>query len=259
MTVKIHPTAIVDKAAVIHEDVEIGAYAIIGANVVLGSGTKVGNHTCISGHTTIGKNNNIFQLASIGEIPQDKKYNNEPTCLEIGDNNTIREFCTIHTGTVGGSGVTKIGDDNWIMAYSHIAHDCIVGSHTIFSNNATLAGHVVVKDWAILAGHAVVHQFCIIGEHSMVGGNSGIVQDLPPYVVAFGHSAEPKGVNVEGLKRRGFTSKQIENIKNAYKILYRNGFTYNEAKACIVDLAETQPELNVFIEFFNQSTRGIIR
>lgn len=259
MTIKIHPTAIVDSAAIIHESVEIGAYAIIGPNVRIGEGTKIGNHTCINGHTTIGKHNHIFQFASIGEAPQDKKYNNEPTRLEIGDNNTIREFCTLNIGTVSGHGVTKVGNNNWLMAYAHIAHDCTVGNNTIFANTVALGGHVVIKDWVILAGHALVHQFCTVGEHSMIAGNSGIAQDLPPYVMAFGHSAEPKGVNVEGLKRRNFTTEQIDNIKNAYKILYRSGLTYNEAKACIIDLAETQPELQVFVDFFNQSTRGIIR
>jgi UDP-N-acetylglucosamine acyltransferase len=259
MTIKIHPTAIIDPSAIIHESVEVGAYTIIGPNVEIGEGTTVGSHTCINGHTIIGKNNHIFQFASVGEAPQDKKYNNEPTRLVIGDNNTIREFCTLHRGTVSGGGVTKIGNNNWIMAYVHIAHDCIVGNNTIFSNNATLAGHVFVKDWAILAGHTVVHQFCIVGEHSMIAGNSGIAKDLPPYVMAFGHSAEPKGVNTEGLKRRNFTQEQIDNIKNAYKILYRSGLSYNEAKVCIVDLAETQPELQVFVDFFNQSVRGIIR
>lgn len=259
MTIKIHPTAIVDKSAIIHDNVEIGAYAIIGANVEIGSGSKIGNHTCVNGYTKIGKNNHIFQFASIGEAPQDKKYNGEPTRLEIGDNNTIREFCTLNTGTVTGSGVTKIGNNNWLMVYAHIAHDCVIGDNTIFANSVALAGHVVIKDWVILGGHALVHQFCIVGEHSMIAGNTGIAQDVPPYVMAFGHSAEPKGINAEGLRRRNFTLEQINNIKHAYKILYRSGLGYNEAKAGIADLAETQPELQAFITFFEQSTRGIIR
>ena len=256
---QIHATAIVADSAIIHEDVSIGAYTIIGPHVEIKSGTKIGNHACIEGYTTIGHNNVISNFTAIGGAPQDKKYNNEDTRLEIGDNNTIREFCTIHTGTSNGGGLTKIGDNNWIMAYVHIAHDCIVGNNIIFANNATLAGHVLVKDWAILAGHALVHQFCVVGEHSMIAGNSGIIKDLPPYIMAFGHSAEPKGVNTEGLKRRSFTQEQIDNIKNAYKILYRSGLSYTDAKACITELAETQPELLVFVEFFNQSVRGVIR
>jgi UDP-N-acetylglucosamine acyltransferase len=259
MTTNIHSTAIVDKNAVIHEGVSIGPYSVIGPNVEIGQNTEILHHVSITGHTKIGANNKIYQFASIGEDPQDKKYKNEPTQLIIGNNNTIREFCTFNTGTVQGGGLTKIGNNNWLMAYVHIAHDCVVGDHTIFANSVALAGHVVVKDWVILGGAAAVHQFCIIGEHSMMAAMTGVSQDVPPYVMAFGYRAEPKGINAEGLKRRGFSMEQIENIKQAYKILYRNGFSYNDAKMYITDLAQENYELKVFLEFFENSTRGIIR
>ena len=256
---KIHATAIVDKNAQLHDSVEVGAYSIIGANVVIGENTVVSNHVGIKGHTTIGKNNSIYQFASIGEAPQDKKYRGEQTKLIIGDDNIIREFSTLHLGTTTGTGVTKIGNNNMFMAYSHIAHDCVVGNNTIFANSVALGGHVHVKDWAILGAYSLAHQFTIIGEHSMTAGATGVAQDVPPYVMAFGYRAEPKGINVEGLKRRGFSTHQIENIKHAYKILFRNGLSYNEAKGYITELALEQKELQVFVDFFEQSTRGIIR
>lgn len=259
MGLKIHETAIVHKDAILHDNVEIGAYAVIDKNVEIGENTKICHHATITGHTKIGKNNKIFQFASVGEVPQDKKYKDEDTRLEIGDNNTIREFCTLNTGTIQGNGVTKIGNNNWIMAYCHIAHDCILGDNIIFANSVGLSGHVTVKDWVILGGYSIVHQFCIIGEHSMTAGATGVVQDIPPYVMAFGYRAEPKGINMEGLKRRGFTATQIDNIKHAYKMLYRNGLSYTEAKSYITDLAIEQKELKVFVEFFEESTRGIIR
>jgi UDP-N-acetylglucosamine acyltransferase len=256
---KIHATAIVDKSAQLHESVEVGAYSIIGPNVVIGENTTVSNHVGIKGHTTIGKNNSIYQFASIGEAPQDKKYHGEPTKLIIGDDNIIREFSTLHLGTTTGTGITKIGNNNMFMAYSHIAHDCVVGNNIIFANSVALGGHVHVKDWAILGGYSLVHQFTIIGEHSMTAGATGVAQDVPPYVMAFGYRAEPKGINVEGLKRRGFSTHQIENIKHAYKILFRNGLSYKEARGYIAELAVEQKELQVFVDFFEQSTRGIIR
>lgn len=256
---KIHPTAIVDKNAVLHDGVEIGAYAIIGPDVVIGENSIIGNHTVVSGATTIGKNNHIFQFASVGEAPQDKKYKGEKTKLIIGDNNTFREFVTLNTGTVQGTGETVIGNNNWIMAYCHVAHDCIVGDNVIFSNSVALGGHVTIRDWAILGGYSIVHQFTLIGEHSMTAGATGVSQDVPPYVMAFGYRAEPKGINSEGLKRRGFSVTQIENIKNAYKILYRNGLSYSEARQYITELANEQEELKLFVTFFEQSTRGIIR
>lgn len=259
MSVKIHPTAIIEKGAILHDNVEIGAYAVVGPNVEIGENTIIGHHASVVGHTKIGKNNHIYQFASIGEAPQDKKYKKEPTSLEIGDNNTIREFCTLNIGTVSGSGVTRLGSDNWIMAYCHIAHDCVVGNNTIFANSVALGGHVVIKDWVILGGHSVVHQFCVVGEHVMVAGTTAVAQDVPPYVMASGYRAEPKGINTEGLKRRGFTSVQIDNIRHAYKILYRNGLSYNEARSYIKELANEQSELSLFVQFFDESTRGIIR
>ena len=259
MTTKIHHTAIIDSSAILHPSVEIGAYSIIGPNVEIGENTTVGHHTNITGYTTIGKNNKIFHFNSLGEAPQDKKYKNEPTRLEIGDNNTIREFCTFNTGTMQGNEVTKVGNNNWIMAYVHIAHDCIVCDNTILANTATLAGHVTIKDWAIMGGQSSVHQFTTIGEHAMIAGFTGVAQDVPPYIMAWGYRAEPRGINSEGLKRRGFSAAQIENIKQAYKILYRNGLSFNEAKTFITEMAQEHKELRVFVEFFEESTRGIIR
>lgn len=256
---KIHSTAIVDKNAILHESVEVGPYAIIGPNVVLGENTIVGNHVCIKGHTTIGNNNKIFQFACLGERPQDKKYNGEPTHLNIGNNNHIREFSTIHIGSINGDGVTAIGNNNMFMAYSRIAHDCIIGNNTTFSNSVALSPHVQVKDWVILGGYTIIHQFVIVGEHSMTSGAASVVQDIPPYTMAFGYRAEPKGINVEGLRRRGFTVHQIENIKHAYKMLYRNGLSYEDARKYITELSDQQKELLVFVDFFDQSTRGIIR
>ncbi len=258
MTV-VHPSALVDPKACLAEDVQVGPFTVIGPNVKIDSGTVVGPHVVIEGHTTIGKNNHIFQYASLGAIPQDKKYKGEPTELIIGDNNTIREFCTFNLGTVQGGGATRIGNDNWLMAYVHLAHDCHVGSHTIFANNASLAGHVTIKDWVILGGFTLVHQFCIIGDHAMTAYAAGISQDVPPYVMASGYRAAPAGINQEGLKRRGFTQEAISAIKEAYKTLYRQGLSYEEAKAVIVEQAQSVAELNVFVDFFTQSTRSIIR
>ncbi|MEN9945945.1 MAG: hypothetical protein RLZZ293_331 [Pseudomonadota bacterium] len=256
---KIHPTAIIDPNATIGEGCEIGAYSIIGPKVVLGANCLIGNHVNLTGNTTIGEECKIYHFASIGECPQDKKYNGEDTQLIVGKNNTIREYCTLNTGTVQANGKTIIGDNNWIMAYVHIAHDCIVGNNTIFANGVTLAGHVTVKDWVILGGLSPIHQFCVIGEHAMLGGQSAVGQDIPPYTLASGFRAEPRGINIEGLKRRGFNSQQIDNIKQAYKILYRNGLSFNEAKAIIEEMSFEHAELKVFSQFFAESTRGIIR
>lgn len=263
MAVKIHPTAIVDSNAKLGDGTEVGAYSIIGPKVVLGENCWIGNHVNVTGNTTIGNNCKIYHFASIGECPQDKKYAGEDTKLIIGNNNTIREYCSFNPGTIQGHGQTVVGDNNWIMAYVHIAHDCIVGNNTILANGVTLAGHVTIKDWAILGGLCPVHQFCVIGEHVMIGGQTGVAQDIPPYVMASsgtgGIRAEPKGVNTEGLKRRGFTVEQIDNIKQAYKMLYRNGLSYSEAKDFIEQLAEEHKELKPFVTFFAESTRGIIR
>ena len=255
----IHPTAIIDPKAELDSSVRVGPYTVIGAHVQIGAGTSIGAHAVIEGRTTIGENNTIFQFASLGAVPQDKKYAGEPTRLIIGNNNTIREFTTFNLGTVTGIGETRVGNDNWIMAYVHLAHDCVVGNHTIFANNASLAGHVTINDWVILGGYSLVHQFCIIGEHAMTAFAAGVHNDVPPYVMAAGYRAEPAGLNTEGLKRRGFSAEQIANIKNVYKILYRQGLPYEEARAQIVALADTAPELAVFKDFFAVSERGVIR
>lgn len=255
----IHPTALIDPQAELDSSVKVGAYTVIGPNVKIGAGTEIGPHAVIEGHTTIGENNKIFQFASLGAIPQDKKYRGEPTRLIIGNGNTIREFTTFNLGTVTGIGETRIGDDNWIMAYVHLAHDCVVGSHTIFANNASLAGHVTVGDWVLLGGYSLVHQFCIIGDHAMTAFAAGVHKDVPPYVMAAGYRAEPAGLNTEGLRRRGFSTEQISNIKNVYKVLYRQGLGFEEAKAEVLKLSGTAPELEVFKDFFEVSTRGIIR
>lgn len=259
MTSKIHPTAIVDARARLASDVEIGPYTIIGENVEIGAGCRIGPHAVITGHTRIGNNNQIYQFVSLGESPQDKKYSGEPTRLEIGDDNTIREFCTFNRGTTQDSGVTRVGNGNWIMAYVHLAHDCQIGNHTIFANNAQLAGHVDVGDYSILGGFTVVHQFCHIGAYSITAMGTIVLQDIPPYVTASGNSAQPYGINVEGLKRRGFSAPTILMLKRAYKILYKSGLTLEEAKKQLEQQATLCPEISVVLEFLGTSTRGIIR
>jgi UDP-N-acetylglucosamine acyltransferase len=255
----IHATAIVHPGARLGADVEIGPYSIIGEHVEIGAGTRVGAHAVITGHTRIGQGNRVFHMVSLGEEPQDKKYAGEPTRLEIGDHNTIREFCTFNTGTVQDSGVTRIGHHNWIMAYVHIAHDCVVGDHTIFANNASLAGHVHIGDYAILGGFSSVHQFCRIGAHVITGLGTSTRQDIPPYLTATGNPAEPRGINNEGLKRRGFPADALAALKRAYKTLYRSGLSLTEAQEAIATEAETVPELRILAEFLGDSGRGIIR
>lgn len=256
---RIHPTAIIDPKAELDSSVEVGAYTVIGPEVRIGSGTSIGSHVAIKGPTTIGKNNRIFQFSSLGEMPQDKKYAGEPTTLEIGDGNTIREFCTFNRGTVQDKGATRIGNDNWIMAYVHIAHDCQIASHTIFANNASLAGHVEVDDFAILGGFSLVHQFCKIGAHVITAVGSVIFKDIPPYITAAGYDAKPHGINTEGLKRRGFSPDAILQLKRAYKTLYRNGLTLDEAKQQLRQQHEHCVEIGVLLEFLERSTRGIVR
>ena len=263
---RIHASAVVDSKAEIASDVEIGPYSVIGPNVKIGAACKIGSHTVIEGYTTIGKENNFAHFAAIGGAPQDMKYCGEPTQLIIGDRNTIREFTTIHTGTAQDEGITRIGDDNWIMAYVHIAHDCQIGSHTIFSSNAQIAGHVKVNDWAILGGMSGVHQFVRIGQHAMLGGASALVQDIPPFVIAAGDKASPHGINVEGLKRRGFSTETISALRQAYKVLYKDGLSFEEAKVEIQKMvlasasdAQTAAKLTEFHDFIAASTRGIVR
>ncbi len=255
----IHPTAIISDKARLDDDVEIGPYCVIGDGVEIGSGTCIDSHVVINGPTVIGSGNHIYQFASIGDDPQDKKYRGQPTRLEIGNDNTIREFCTISRGTVEDQGVTRIGSDNLVMAYVHIAHDCMIGDHTILANNATLAGHVHVGDWAICAGFSGVHQFCKIGAHAFMGMYAGANRDVPAYVTCSGLPAAPRGINSEGLKRRGFDDTQIRNIKNAYRLVYRRGLKLSEAIEEIAGLVEEQPELGVFLESLTASDRGIVR
>ncbi|MDO9393671.1 MAG: acyl-ACP--UDP-N-acetylglucosamine O-acyltransferase [Methylotenera sp.] len=256
---KIHPTAIIDATAELDTSVEIGPYSIVGANVKIDAGTRVAGHVIINGPTVIGKNNHIFQYSSLGEAPQDKKYKDEPTLLEIGDNNTIREFCTFNRGTIQDKGTTKIGNDNWIMAYVHIAHDCQIGNHTIFANNTSLAGHVDIDDYAILGGFTLIHQFCKVGSHVITAVGSVVFKDIPPYVTAAGYDAKPHGINAEGLKRRGFSTESILQIKRAYKALYRNGLTLDEAKIELAAMQKTTPEIGLLTDFLKISTRGIVR
>jgi UDP-N-acetylglucosamine acyltransferase len=255
----IHPTAIVHPGARIGTGVEIGAYSIVGEYVEIGDGTWIGPHVVVTGHTRIGRDNRIFQFSSIGEIPQDKKYAGEPTRLEIGDRNTIRECCTFNCGTAQDTGVTRVGNDNWIMAYVHVAHDCQVGNNVIFANTTQLAGHVHVGDWVILGGFTGVHQFVRIGAHSMTGVGTKLVQDLPPYVLASGSPGEPHGMNTEGLKRRGFSQESVMAIRRAYKTLYKSGLKLEEARAAIAAESVDQPELAILGDFLAQPGRGIIR
>jgi UDP-N-acetylglucosamine acyltransferase len=255
----IHPTAIVDPAATVAEDVEIGAYTIVGPDVEIGAGCRIGPHTVVTGHTRLGANNTIAQFVSVGEAPQDKKYRGEPTRLEIGNNNTIREFCTLNRGTVQDAGVTRIGDDNWIMAYVHIAHDCQVGNRTIFANNAQLAGHVHVGDDAILGGFTLVHQFCRVGAHSITGLGTVVLQDIPPYVKASGNPIRPYGINTEGLRRRGFSADSLAALKRAYRTLYRSGLTLDEAKAQLAEQASACAEVRPIHDFVAVPGRGIVR
>ena len=255
----IHPAAIVDSAARIGANVDVGPYSIIGPDVEIGDDTEVGPHVVIKGHTRIGRENRIFQFCSLGEMPQDKKYAGEQTRLEIGDRNTIREFCTFNLGTVQGGGVTSVGDDNWIMAYVHIAHDCHVANKTIFANGASLAGHVTVGDLVIFGGFTGVHQFCRIGAHVITAASSLVLQDVPPYLMVAGNTAQPYGIHVEGLKRRGFTSEAITELKRAYRTLYKSGLLLEEAKGKLAEQAKTQPDVQRLVDFLEVSKRGIIR
>ena len=256
---KIHPTAIINTKAELADDVEVSPYAVIGAGVKMDSGCWVGPHAVIEGPTTIGKDNRIFQFASVGAEPQDKKYKGEATTLEIGDRNLIRENVTINRGTVQDIGKTVIGDDNWIMAYVHIAHDCVVGNNTIFANNATLAGHVTIHDYALLGGFTLVHQFCHIGEYAMTGMGTSLGKDLPPYITAYGAPGVPRGFNNEGLKRNGFTQQQRNRVKEAYKILYRKDIPLSEAISQLKASDDANIQLLADFCLRSQSERGIIR
>ena len=255
----IHPTAIIHSGARLGAGVSVGAYSIIDEHVEIGDNTRIGPHVVITGNTKIGCDNRIFQFCSLGEIPQDKKYAGEPTRLEIGDRNTIRAYCTFNWGTVQDAGVTRMGDDNWIMAYVHVAHDCQVGNRTTFANNAQLAGHVHVDDWAILGGYTGVHQFCRVGAHTMTAVGTVVLQDVPPYVMAAGNTATPFGINAEGLKRRGFSPEALMALKRAYRTLYKSGLMLEEARSKLEEEVKTHPEIQPILEFLAVSKRGIIR
>jgi UDP-N-acetylglucosamine acyltransferase len=255
----IHPTAIVHRGARLASDVEVGAYSVIGEHVEVGEGSSVGSHVVLDGHTRIGRRNTIWHFVSIGAPPQDKKYKGEPTRVEIGDRNTFREFCTINRGTSQDAGVTRVGNDNWIMAYVHFAHDCQIGNNAIFANLAQIAGHVSVGDWAILGGNTQAHQFVQIGAHSFTGMGTYLAQDLPPYVTAAGNMARPFGINKEGLKRRGFSPEAIAGLKRAYKTLYRRGLTLEHALGELKTQAAACPEVQPLLDFIARSKRGIIR
>ena len=255
----IHPTAVIDPSAKLADSVEVGPYTVIGANVEIDEGTWIGPHVVIQGPTTIGKENRIFQFSSIGDVPQDKKFHGEVSHLEIGDRNTIREFATINRGTKDGGGTTRVGNDNWLMAYIHIAHDCIVGNNTIFANNASLAGHAIVEDYAILGGFTLVHQFCQIGQHAFCGMGSSISKDVAPYIIVNGSPAHAHGLNIEGLKRKDFSKDAIKALRDAYKVIYRSGLTIEEVKEQLLPIANGFPEVKNMLTFIQKSQRGLLR
>lgn len=259
MTGGIHPSAIVHPSARLADDVEVGPYCVIGPHVEVGEATWIGSHVVIDGHTRLGRRNKIHPFASIGGPPQDKKYAGEETRVEIGDDNTIREYVTVNRGTALDAGVTRLGNDNWIMAYVHFAHDCQVGSHTIVANACQLAGHVTLGDWAILGATTLVHQFVSIGAHSFTGMGTYLAQDLPPYVMAAGNAARPYGLNTEGLKRRGFSPRAITELKRAYRTLYRSGLGLEEARSELERQAASSPEVRLIVDFLASAKRGILR
>ena len=259
----VHPTAIVEAGAELDTAVTVGAYSIVRAHVRIGAGTTIGPHCVIEGHTTIGRDNRVFQFASIGAAPQDKKYAGEPTELHIGDRNTIREFCTFNVGTALDAGVTRLGDDNWMMAYTHLAHDCQVGNKTIFANNAQIAGHVHVGDWVILGGFTNVHQHARIGAHAMTGMGSTVLQDVPPFVTVTGNPAQVRGWNLEGLKRRSFSPERLAAVKQMHRLVYRSGLALDEARAQFPALTAHIPtaadDIALMDDFLSQPGRGIVR
>ncbi|KOR33050.1 UDP-N-acetylglucosamine acyltransferase [Achromatium sp. WMS3] len=255
----VHTQAIIDPNTELAEGVTVGPFAIIGPDVKIGTGTTVGPHAVIRGPTKIGRNNKIYQFASIGEAPQDQKYTGEPTKLEIGDRNVIREFVTINRGTVQDAGITQIGNDNLFMAYTHVAHDCHIGNHVIMANAASLGGHIKVADWAILGGFTIVHQFCCIGTHSFCAMGSVLTKDVLPYITVGGHPAEARGINTEGLRRRAFSKESIQAIRQAYKVLFLSGMRLEEAIASIYKLGEEYPEVNIMADFASSSVRSITR
>ena len=259
MAVNIHPTAQVAPGAELGDGVAVGAYAVIGPDVHIGANTRVGPHAVVQGPSRIGADNVIFQFASVGSAPQDKKYKGEPTRLEVGDRNVIRECVTLNRGTTKDQGVTRIGNDNLFMAYAHVAHDCQIGNQCVLANNATLGGHVHLGDWVIMGGLSAIHQFCKVGAHAFIANNAAVTRDVPPYVMTVGQPAAAHSVNSEGLKRRGFTPEQIRNIRNAFRLLYRSGLKLADATAQLEALAREQPEIKPIVEFLPTSTRSIVR
>lgn len=256
---RIDPRAAVSPKAQLADDVEVGPFAVIGDDVVIGPRCRIGPHAVVNGPTTLGADNQVFQFASLGDAPQDKKYKGEPTRLEVGDRNIFREYVTVNRGTVTGNGVTRIGDDNMFLAYSHVAHDCTLGNKIVLSNVVMLGGHVEVGDWVIMSGYAGAHQFCKIGAHAFIGNNTAVTRDVPPYVMATGHPAEPRSINSEGLKRRGFDADQIRNIKNAYRVLYRSDLKLDDAVEKLTAMATEHEELRIFVDFIGKATRSLVR
>jgi UDP-N-acetylglucosamine acyltransferase len=255
----IDPRAVVSPKAELGADVQVGAFAIIGDDVVIGPRTVIAPHAVVNGPTRLGADNRVFQFASLGDAPQDKKYKGEPTRLEIGDRNTFREYCTVNRGTVSGRGVTTLGSDNMLLAYTHVGHDCILRDNIVLSNLVMLGGHVELGDWVTMSGYAGAHQFVKIGAHAFIGNNTAVTRDVPPYVLATGHPAEPRSINSIGLQRRGFTVEQVRNIKNAYRVLYRSDLKLDEAVSRLAALAAEQPELRIFVDFIGTATRSLVR
>lgn len=256
---RIDPRAAVSPKAELADDVEVGPFAVIGDGVQIGARCRIGPHAVVNGPTTLGTDNQVFQFASLGDAPQDKKYKGEPTRLEVGDRNVFREYVTVNRGTVTGNGVTRVGSDNMLLAYTHVAHDCTLGNHIVLSNLVMLGGHTELGDWVIMSGYAGAHQFSKIGAHAFIGNNTAVTRDVPPYVLATGHPAEPRSINSEGLKRRGFSADQIRNIKNAFRILYRSDLKLEDATKRLEELAATQPELRILVDFIGRSTRSLVR
>jgi UDP-N-acetylglucosamine acyltransferase len=264
-TVDLRKTGLIDARAIVSpeaelaRDVSVGAYAIIDADVVIGAGTTIAPHAVINGPTRIGVRNRIFQFASIGSDPQDKKYSGERSYLEIGDHNVFREFCTVNRGTANDQSVTRIGSHNLFMAYTHVAHDCVLGDHIVMANCATLAGHVRLGDWVHMGGLSAAHQFCKVGAHAFIANNTAVTRDVPPFVMAVGQPAEPHSVNAEGMRRRGFSAEQIRNVRNAFRILYQSDLKLIEAVERLQVIAVAQPEVRVFVDFIGTSTRSLVR
>lgn len=259
MTTTIHATALVAPDAVLAEGVDVGAYAVIGPGVEIGPRTRIGAHAMVHCYTKLGADNIVHSYASVGDAPQDKKYKGEPTRLEVGDRNVIREFVTLNRGTTKDRGVTTIGDDNLFMSYAHVAHDCVVGNQCVLANSSTLGGHVQLGDWVIMGGFAAIHQFCKVGAHAFLANNAAVTRDVPPYVMAVGGPAKPHSINAEGLKRRGFTPEQIRNLRNAYRVLYRSGLRLDAALEQLREAAREQPEVQALVDFIPTSTRSLVR